>query len=120
MTAPAPSRWEAHLVIGKMSARQRVLLSLVPGVVHHPPPDQRAASRLGFWQTLILTRWQPLFAHLPVESLVHAQQSAYYGAIRASSAAGESTPFIAFMLQMSRRRNGERSPAARRATKSER
>ena len=24
------------------------------------------------WQTLILTRWKALFAHIPVESLVHA------------------------------------------------
>ena len=50
------------------------------------------------WQTLILTRWKPLFAHVPVESLVHASQSDYYDAIRESSARGESTPFIAFML----------------------
>ncbi|MDE0025043.1 MAG: Fic family protein [Spirochaetaceae bacterium] len=66
-------------------------------------PFEDGNGRLGrLWQTLVLTRWQPLFAHLPVESLVHAHQSAYYGAIRASSAAGESTPFITFMLQMIR------------------
>ena len=51
------------------------------------------------WQTLILTRWNPLFADVPVESLVHARQSDYYEAIRASSAKGESTPFIFFMLE---------------------
>ena len=49
-------------------------------------------------QTLILTRWKPLFADIPVESLVHARQSAYYEAIRRSSGAGESTTFIEFML----------------------
>ena len=66
-------------------------------------PFEDGNGRLGrLWQTLILTRWRPLFAHLPVESLVHAHQGAYYRAIRASSAAGESTPFIAFMLQMIR------------------
>ena len=66
-------------------------------------PFEDGNGRLGrLWQTLILTRWRPLFAHLPVESLVHAHQSAYYGAIRASSAAGESTPFVTFMLQMIR------------------
>ena len=52
------------------------------------------------WQTLILTHWKPLFAHIPVESLVHARQSDYYEAIRQSSAGGESTPFIAFMLEI--------------------
>ena len=39
-------------------------------------------DRLGrLWQTLILTRWRPLFAHVPVESLVHAHQSAYYRSV---------------------------------------
>ena len=50
------------------------------------------------WQTLILTRWKPLFAHIPVESLIHAKQGDYYEAIRRSSAEGKSTPFIVFML----------------------
>ena len=36
---------------------------------------------------------------MPVESLIHARQSEYYDAIRDSSAQGESTPFIAFMLE---------------------
>ena len=50
------------------------------------------------WQTLILTCWKPLFADVPVESLIHARQGEYYDAIRESSAKGESTPFIAYML----------------------
>ena len=40
-----------------------------------------------------------IVAGVPVESLVHASQSAYYSAIRESSARGESTPFIAFMQE---------------------
>ena len=56
-------------------------------------------GRMGrLWQTLILTRWKALFAHIPVESLIHASQNDYYNAIRQSSAEGASTPFIAFML----------------------
>ncbi len=62
-------------------------------------PFEDGNGRMGrLWQTLILTRWKALFAHVPVESLVHARQSEYYQAIRDSSARGESTPFIVFML----------------------
>ena len=64
-------------------------------------PFEDGNGRMGrLWQTLILTRWKPLFAHIPVESLVHARQGDYYQAIRQSSAEGESTPFIAFMLKI--------------------
>lgn len=56
-------------------------------------------GRIGrLWQSLILTQLNPLFAHLPVENMVFSNQQAYYDAINASTAAGESTPFIEFML----------------------
>ena len=62
-------------------------------------PFEDGNGRMGrLWQTLILTRWKPLFADVPVESLIHARQSEYYEAIRESSGRGESTPFIAYML----------------------
>lgn len=50
------------------------------------------------WQSLILTQLHPLFAHLPVENMVYSNQQAYYDAITAATAAGESTRFIEFML----------------------
>ena len=63
-------------------------------------PFEDGNGRMGrLWQSLILTRWKPLFADVPVESLVHARQSEYYEAIRRSSAKGEGTPFIVFMLE---------------------
>ena len=62
-------------------------------------PFEDGNGRMGrLWQTLILTRWKPLLADVPVESLIHARQGEYYDAIRESSARGESTPFIAYML----------------------
>jgi Fic family protein len=50
------------------------------------------------WQSLILGRLHPLFEHLPVENMVYANQQAYYDAITASTNAGQSGPFIDFML----------------------
>lgn len=52
------------------------------------------------WQTLILSEWNPLFAHLPVESFIHDYQQAYYDAINRSTLKADSEPFISFMLQM--------------------
>ena len=56
-------------------------------------------GRIGrLWQSLILGRLHPLFEHLPVENMVYANQQAYYDAITASTHAGQSGPFIDFML----------------------
>ena len=51
------------------------------------------------WQSLILGKLHPLFEHLPVENMVYANQQQYYDAINASTQAGQSGPFIDFMLR---------------------
>ncbi len=50
-------------------------------------------------QTLILSKWNPLFANVPVESLVHKHQQKYYSALKKSTENGESSVFIEFMLK---------------------
>jgi Fic family protein len=56
-------------------------------------------GRMGrLWQSLILSRWHPAFAHLPVENMVYSNQQSYYDAIAQSTKQGESGPFIEFML----------------------
>ena len=72
----------------------------------HPFTDGN--GRMGrLWQTLLLSRWQPLFAHLPVESLIHRHQETYYQAIQLSTGQTDSAPFIGFMLAMIRDALGE-------------
>ena len=63
----------------------------------HPFADGN--GRVGrLWHTLLLSKWNPVFAWLPVESIIHDHQQEYYDAINASNNAGESTVFIEFML----------------------
>ena len=63
-------------------------------------PFSEGNGRMGrLWQSLLLSKFHPLFQYLPVENMVYANQQAYYNAIAASTKAGQSGPFIDFMLR---------------------
>jgi Fic family protein len=67
----------------------------------HPFADGN--GRMGrLWQSLILQKWRPFFAWLPIETLIHENQDGYYGALNVSNVGGESTAFVTFMLRIIR------------------
>ncbi|MBE7052006.1 MAG: Fic family protein, partial [Ruminococcaceae bacterium] len=65
----------------------------------HPFADGN--GRIGrLWHTLLLSKWNPIFTWLPIESIIHDNQQAYYDAINTSNNQGESTVFVEFMLSV--------------------
>lgn len=56
------------------------------------------------WHTLLLSKWNPVFAWLLVESSIHDRQQEYYDAINVSNNAGESM-YREFMFSVSKHRS---------------
>jgi Fic family protein len=84
--------------------KQTKVHPLVAGSVFHYEfefihPFADGNGRMGrLWQTLILSRWKPILAWLPVESVIRDRQAEYYAALAAADKVGASTAFIEFLL----------------------
>lgn len=86
--------------------KEKTELTLIKSCVFHYEmefihPFIDGNGRMGrLWQTLILMEEYPLFEFLPFETLISKNQDNYYKALSSSDKEGESTKFIAFMLNM--------------------
>ena len=87
-------------------AKNSDLLDLVKSCLVHFEleiihPFEDGNGRMGrLWQSLILSRWNPLFEWLPIESVIHAHQQGYYNALAISNKENDATAFVEFMLEV--------------------
>jgi Fic family protein len=77
---------------------------LVSCVAHYEPefihPFADGNGRLGrLWQTLILSRWNPLLAWLPIEEVIRSRQQGYYESLGQADQLGDLEPFVSYQLE---------------------
>jgi Fic family protein len=77
---------------------------IVSSVFHHEfeyiHPFTDGNGRTGrLWQNLILSRWNPVFEWIPVESAIRNRQSEYYRCIKDATDLNDTSVFIEFMLE---------------------
>jgi Fic family protein len=83
----------------KTDAHPLIKSSIVHFEIEFIHPFIDGNGRIGrLWQTLILSKWNELFAWLPVETVVYENQQGYYDALEKSQKTGNSEVFIEFML----------------------
>ena len=64
-------------------------------------PFRDGNGRMGrLWQTALLASWKPIFAWIPIESIIKDNQEEYYNAITLSTSQAKSNIFIVFMLDV--------------------
>ena len=78
---------------------------LIKGSVFHYEfefihPFMDGNGRTGrLWHSLLLRTWRPVFAWLPIETLIHRSQAEYYDALLEAGQQADSTVFVEFMLK---------------------
>ena len=65
----------------------------------HPFSDGNGRT-VRLWQNVLLSKWNPIFEYIPIESQIQKYQSDYYATIAECHDAGNSNAFVEFMLKM--------------------
>lgn len=91
-----------------------VVSSATHFLIEHIHPFRDGNGRIGrLWQTLILSRWRPVFAWLPTETLIRRRQAGYYHALQASRESEiDAAVFVDFMLGVINEALAEHATAA--------
>lgn len=88
---------------GRASADHPLVVSSATHfLIEHIHPFRDGNGRIGrLWQTLILSRWRPIFAWMPTETLIRSHQDGYYAALQASREPEiDAAAFIDYMLRI--------------------
>ncbi|HRT69402.1 MAG TPA: Fic family protein, partial [Bacilli bacterium] len=65
----------------------------------HPFSDGNGRT-VRLWQSVLLTKWNPIFEYIPIESRIQKYQSEYYDKIAECHKNGNSDRFVEFMLRL--------------------
>ena len=64
------------------------------------PFGQDNEQLAGFWQSLFLQKWMPVFTLIRIESLIQEKEADYRKVLQLAEQAGEATGFVEWMLEM--------------------
>ncbi len=68
-------------------------------LVHRLPFGQDNEQLAGYWQSLFLQKWMPVFSLIEIESLIQEKPADYRQALQMAEKTGEATGFVEWMLE---------------------
>jgi Fic family protein len=98
-----PRRVSELLQWAKASADHPLITSSATHfLIEYIHPFRDGNGRIGrLWQTLMMSRWNPILAWLPTETIIRNHQGSYYQSLQASHDPDiDAAPFITFMLDV--------------------